>query len=346
MVKRLRLITATIAGIAVFAVIAITAAAEEFYKGKTIRFVVATSPGGGFDTYTRAIARHIGKHIPGNPSTMVQNMPGAGHLIGANYMYKKAKPDGLTIGNWIGGLILQQVMKGRPGIQFDARKVEWVGVPVVDSPVCTFTKASGITSLDKWFAAGQPVKVGASAPGDTMSDHPRILRAALGLPMKIIEGYKGTAKIRLAAEVGEIAGGCWSWNSVKVTWRKAIESGEAIVVLQMNPKRHPDLPTVPNAIELVKSDKGRQWIEAGIHSPSNILRLYSLPPGTPRKRVKILQKAFMDTMRDPEFLAVANKSRLEISPTSGKEVKNIVTKLFKMDPAMIAGLRDLLVPKR
>ncbi len=340
---------ALLAAVLWFALVATTSLAqtvESFYKGKTVRFIVGFSPGGGFDTYTRAIARHIGKHIPGNPSTIVVNKTGAGSLIAANYMYSKAKADGLTIGNWIGGLVLQQVMGGRAGIKFDARKFEWVGVPVTDHPVCALTRASGVTTVAAWMAATKPVKIGATAPGSSTDDIPRILRAALELPIKLVEGYKGTAKIRLAAESGEISGGCWAWESVKVTWRKGIESGEVIPVIQSNPQRHPDLKDVPNANELARTDKGRQLIEAGIHNPSAITRFYSLPPGTPKDRVKALQDAFMATMSDPEFLAEAKKARLDIDPKNGEQVKKIVDSFFDIDPALLAALREILVPKR
>lgn len=320
------------------------AAEEEFFKGKTIRLIVASSPGGGFDTYSRTIARHMGKHIPGNPHVVVQNMPGAGHLIATNYLYNKAKPDGLTIGNWAGGLILQQAMEGRPGIAFDARKFEWVGVPVSDTPVCALTKASGISSLEEWSDGKKVVKLGGSAPGDTMSDHPRVLKAALDLPLRVVDGYGGTAKIRLAAEGGEIDGGCWSWNSMKVTWSKAIQSGEARVLIQITDQKHSDLPDVPNALNLAKNDDARALVKAGIQASADITRIYALPPGTPQERVHILQKAFMDTMNDPEFLQEAQKSGLEIDPKSGKEVKEIVDDLLNTNPEILANLKEILKP--
>lgn len=322
-----------------------SASGEEFFKGKTIRLIVASSPGGGFDTYSRTIARHIGKHIPGNPAVVVQNMPGAGHLIAANYLYNKAKPDGLTIGNWSGGLVQQQAMKGRPGISFDARKFEYLGVPVSDTPVCALTKGSGIDDLEEWSSGAKVVKLGGSAPGDSMSDHPRVLRAALGLPLRLIDGYGGTAKIRLAAESGEVDGGCWSWNSMKVTWRKAIQSGEARVLIQVSNRKHPDLPDVPNALDLAKDDKARQLIKAGIQASAGIIRLYGLPPGTPPQRVEILRNAFMATMNDPEFLREAQKSGLEIDPKSGREVKEIVDELLNMDPELLANLKKIVTPK-
>ena len=138
--------------------------AQDFYQGKTIRMVVGFSAGGGFDTYTRAIGRHIGKHIPGNPNVVVENMTGAGSLITANYMYRAAKPDGLTIGNFIGPLILQNAI-GNKNIPVDGRKFGYLGVPVADNGVCALTKASGIKTIDDWFAAKTPIKLGGSAPG-------------------------------------------------------------------------------------------------------------------------------------------------------------------------------------
>ncbi|MFB3121110.1 MAG: Bug family tripartite tricarboxylate transporter substrate binding protein [Candidatus Binatia bacterium] len=324
-----------------------SASAQEplYYKGKTVRFIVAYSAGGSFDTITRAIARHIGKHIPGNPKTTVENMTGAGGIIAANYLFNKTKPDGLTIGNWIGSLVFQQIF-GKKSIEFDARRFEWVGVPAVDHPVCALTEASGVTKLDKWLSSKKSIKIGGIGPGGTASDVPRILKAALGLPIKVIDGYKGPAKIGLAAKAGEIAGGCWGWRSIKVTWRKGIESGKVHPVLQVNPKRHPDLQKVPNAIELAKTDQARQLIKVGIHDQAALTRLYSLPPGTPKERVKILQKAFVDTMSDPEFLAETKNFNLEIKPKSGEEVKEIVDGFFKMDTAVLSRLKEIIVYKR
>ncbi|MFQ5853588.1 MAG: Bug family tripartite tricarboxylate transporter substrate binding protein, partial [Candidatus Binatia bacterium] len=261
--------------------------AKEPFKGKNLRFIVAYSPGGGFDTYTRAIARHISKHIPGHPTTLVQNMTGAGGFIAANYMYNKAKPDGLTIGNFIGGLVQQQIL-GNKGVKFDGRKFEWIGVPVVDHPVCALTKASGVKNIKDWQALKKPLKIGGIGPGGTVSDMPRILGAALGLPVKVIDGYRGTAKVRLAAEAGEIAGGCWAWQSVKVTWRRMVQSGGVRIVLQAMDKKHPELRDVDNAIDFAKTDEARALIKYGIHDTAIITRFYSLPPRTPKKTVNLL----------------------------------------------------------
>jgi len=221
-----------ITGITAIALTAGTArtSSHEFYKGKTLRIIVGSAAGGGFDTYSRVIARHIGKHLPGHPTIAVQNMPGAGQLIAANHLYRVAKPDGLTMGNFIGGLLLRQIL-GHPGIEFDGLKFEYVGVPLKDTWLCTLTKASGITIMEKWLGSKSPVKLGGTGPGANTDDIPAILKAALGLPIQLITGYKGTADIRLAAESGEVAGGCWSWDSIRATWSKALESGDVVVVM-------------------------------------------------------------------------------------------------------------------
>ncbi|MBI2992417.1 MAG: hypothetical protein HYY47_09835 [Deltaproteobacteria bacterium] len=317
---------------------------QEFYKDKTIRIIVGFAAGGGFDTYARIIARHMGKHIPGNPTIIVENMGGAGSLLAANHLYR-SKPDGLTIGNFIGTLVLQQIY-GSKGIEFDARRFEWLGVPVQDSTACALTKASGVTSLDQWFAAKEPVKIGGEAPGANDSDTPRILKVALGLPIQLIEGYKGTSQIRLAAEAGEIAGGCWTWESIKVTWRKGLESGNVNVVLQLNPKRHPDLPNVPNAIERAKTDEGRMLLEAAVHNPGAVLRVYALPPGIPKDRVELLRKGFAAVTKDPALLAETNKAGLAVNPLSGAEVEKIVASFFKLQPAQISRLKEVLLPQK
>lgn len=318
------------------------AQADDFYKGKTIRLVVGFSAGGGFDTYARALARHMSKHIPGNPSVVVENMTGAGSLIAANHVYKVAKPDGLTIGHFIGGLFLGQVL-GQPGIEFDARKFEFIGAPISDHVVCAMTKASGITSVERWFAAKSPIKMGGIAPGTSTPDNAtRILKAALGLPIQLVTGYKGTADVRLAAESGEVAGGCWGWDSVSVTWRKALDTGDAVVVLQTNRRTHPDLANVPQAIKFAKTDEARKMIEVGIHGDSDIVRTYTLPPGTPKDRVQLLRKAFDATLKDAEFIADAKKSRLNVEPIAVEAIEKDIAGLFKLDAALITKLKDVL----
>jgi tripartite-type tricarboxylate transporter receptor subunit TctC len=317
-------------------------AQDNFFNGKTIRIVVATSAGGGFDTYTRTIARYLGKHVPGQPTIVVENMPGAGHLIGANHMYKIAKPDGLTIGHFHGGWFLYQLFK-RPGIEFDATKFEFIGSPIKESRACAFTKASGITSVERWVASKTPVKIGGIG-GGAPDDMARMLAATTALPIQLVSGYKGTAEIRLAAESGELAGGCWTWDSIRSTWTKAIQSGEAVVVLQALSKPHPELPNVPLAQSLAKTEEARQLMQAGIQDPADFYRPYVAPPRTPKQRVEILRQAFAGTMKDPEFLADAKRANLDIEPITGPEMERLVAGIFKLNPTLAAKLKSILNP--
>jgi tripartite-type tricarboxylate transporter receptor subunit TctC len=317
-------------------------AQEPFYKDKTVRIIVGFSPGGGFDTYARTIGRHISKHLSGSPTVVVENMTGAGSLVAANHVYKIAKPDGLTMGHFIGGFFLGQVL-GQAGVEFDARRFEFVGAAVTEDVVCALTKASGITNMEKWIASKTPVKLGGTAPGAYAPDNLiRILRTALGLPVQVVTGYKGTADIRLAAESGELAGSCWSWDSIKATWRKALDAGNVVPVLKAVSKEFPDLPGIPTALSLAKTEEGRQLIEVGIDDGSKYARPFVLPPGTPKERVGVLRKAFQETLKDPAFIAEAEKSRLGLDPVSGEELEEMVSRLFKLSPGLVAKLKDIL----
>jgi len=316
-------------------------AQESFYKGKTIRLIVGLAPGGGFDTYSRVIARHMGKHIPGHPTTIVDNMPGAASLLAANYVYKVAKPDGLTIGNFVGGLSFQQLL-GLPGVEFDAPKFEFLGVPAQDNFMIGVAKSTGITSVEQWKASGTIIKIGGVAPGGGTDDIPKVLKATLGLPLQLVSGYKGTGPVRLAFNAGEVQGACNSWESFKSTWRAEMEKGEVVLLVQGNLKPHPEVPNVPWAIDLAKTDDAKKMIMTSARVNGVLNRFYVLPPGTPKDRVRLLRKAFMDTMKDPEFLADTRKAKLDLDPIDGAEIEKQVRELFKLEPALVSKMKEIL----
>jgi tripartite-type tricarboxylate transporter receptor subunit TctC len=332
--------TAVMVGIVMLASAGLAAA--PYYEGKTMRIIVGYSAGGGYDTYARVLSRHMGRHIPGNPTIIVENMTGAGSLISANHLYKVAKPDGLSIGHFNGGLFFNQLLQ-EPGIEFDARKFEFIGAAVTEDVAFAFTKASGITSIDKWMASKTPVKMGGTGPGAYAPDNViRIAQMVLGLPTHLISGYKGTADIRLACESGELAGTSWGWYSMRATWRKALETGDVVVVLQGVSKPLADLPKVPLAIQLAKTNEARQLVEVGIHSPSTFARPFVLPPGTPKETIESLRKAFLETLQDKEFLAEMDKAKLDLNPVTGEELEKAVAGIFTLDAATIAKLKDIL----
>ncbi len=321
-----------------------SAHAEDFYKGKIIRVIVGGSAGGGFDIYTRAMARHMGKHIPGHPSLIVENMTGAGTLIAAKYVHSSAKPDGLSIGMFNGGLILGRAL-GMKGIDFDMRELEYLGVPVQDNPVCALRKDSGVTNMEQWASSKTPIKLGGLSPGNSTSDVARIIQAALNLPVQLVEGYKGTNEVRLATDAGEIHGACWAWETLKTAWAKAIPAGEVNVVLQVTAKKLADLPNVPLALDLAKTDEAKTLLRAGAIDPAAVVRVYVTTPRIPRDRLQILRNAFAQTLTDPEFVTEAKKSNLDINPLSGEEVKKIVDSLFKLEPSTLKKLTTVLAAK-
>jgi tripartite-type tricarboxylate transporter receptor subunit TctC len=318
-------------------------ATDEFYNGKAVRIVVGYAPGGGYDFYARVIARHMGKHIPGNPTFIVENMPGAGSLVSANHLYKLAKADGLTIGHFNGSLFQLQAM-GQKEIEFDSTKFEYVGSVAKVETACGFSKASGIDSVEKWLAAKGAPRMGATAPGTGGHDVSRILNVTLGLPMQMVLGYKSTGDMRVAMERGELNGLCTGWESFKSLWKQSIESGDLIMVLQALPQPHADLPKVPLAISLAKSEEARELIQVGIHNVTAISRPFILPPRTPKERVQLLRKAFTATMNDAEFRADAEKSNLDLSPLSGEELEKNIHALLKASPSLLAKLKQIVSP--
>ena len=323
---------------------ALAASVEEFYKGKTIQFVVGGSAGGGYDTYTRLIARHFAQYVPGKPSTVVQNMPGAAMLIAANYTFNSAPRDGTVIGHWSGPLILQHMM-GNPAVQFEGRKFGWLGMPTSDSLVCITTDRSGIRTAEDWRKAKTRVKLGAIGPGTSGTDDTKLLAAATGFPMQLIEGYKGTADIRVAAETGEVDGTCaFGWQSAKVTWANALRAGQVHVVLQTMLEPHPELKGVPLAVEYANTEEGKKLLRIASELYGK-QRLYSLPPQVPEQRVRTLQKAFIDTLKDPQFLAEAEKAKLEIDPVDGPGIEKMVNGLYEIEPAILNQVKQLLQSK-
>ena len=312
---------------------------------RALTFVVGAGAGSVFDNYTRILARHIGRHLPDRPKVAVRNMAGGGGTVAAEYLYREAKPDGRTVGNWPGDIIHNQIF-GSKEVRLDTRRFAWVGAVSALHPVCVLTEASGIGDLAGWSAATKPVKLGGIGRNDATTNMSRVLGAALGLPIKLIDGFKGPENVRLAAGNRELEGGCWYWQDVKKGWGKMLAARDAKVVLQAMAEPHPDLPSVPNAVDLAKSRDDRMLLMYGVHDPAKLARAYSLPPGTPDARVAVLRKALADTAADPAFVAEANSQGLEIRPLAGAAIEKTVKGLFALDPKVIVQLRKLLFPEK
>jgi tripartite-type tricarboxylate transporter receptor subunit TctC len=262
-------------------------------------------------------------------------------MISANHIYKVAKPDGLTIGHFIGGLFLQQLL-GKPGIEFDARKFEYIGAPAQDVFLIGVSKASGITSVQQWLASKTVIKFGGAGFGAGTDDIPALIREVMGLPIQLVAGYKGTADIRLAFNNGEIHGSANSWQSIRSTWRNELESGQLNIILHVALKSHPDLTKYPLAGDMVKNEDGRKLIQAVAQVHGASVRPYVLPPNTPKDRVQLLRKAFADTMKDADFLAEADKGKIDINPVLGEELAKSVQGVMKLESGLVGRLKEIL----
>ncbi len=318
--------------------------AQDFYKDKTLTIIVGYSPGGSFDLYARVLARYIGRYLPGNPTRVVENMTGAGGLIAANHLYNRVKPDGLTIGAWASPLVLQQIM-GNEAAQFDGRKFGYLGIPSPYDTVCTFNQQSGITKMDDWINAKRPQKISTIGPGTSTSDIPKLLKAALNLPMEVIDGYKGGADARLAVESGEVDGYCGSWGTVESVWRSAYDSKKIIPVLQASLKSDPKHKNIPLAISYAKTEEGRDLLK--VADNVHVVQFpFSVPPGMAKDRLALLQQAFMRAFKDPQLITEAKKSQLDVEPVDGPTLAKTLAGLYDLKPSTVAQLKEILVPKK
>jgi len=309
-----------------------------FYRGKQVRLVVGTAPGGGYDLFARIVARHIAAHIPGQPTVIVQNQPAAGGLVMTNQLYALGPNDGTAIGVPINGIptapLLQQ------GAQFDATKLNWLGSTNREPYVAFVWHTAPVQSLAELRA--KDLVVGATAPGTTMADFPLLVNDVLGLKFKVVRGYEGTPQINHAIERGEIQGqGGIGWAAVKAQVPQWIAEKKIKVIAQYGLKRHPDLADVPAMLELALNEPDRQAL-AMLFARAEYGRPYFLPPDVPPERVQALRRAFDATMKEPAFVADAARLQLDIDPMTGEEVQALVAQLAGTPPAIVNRVRAAL----
>lgn len=319
--------------------------AEDFYQGKTIRFIVGAPAGGGYDTYTRAIARHLGKHIPGHPSMVVDNMDGAGSLIAANYVYNKAEPDGLSIGVWISGQIIRQALGDR-STRFDGRKFGWIGAPSKGSPTCAIMGFTGFKTWDDVLHSKRVIRMGGVRAGTAYDDVPTILNNVAGTKFDVISGFAGTAPVRLALQKREVEGACLGWESMSVSNRAMLDAkGDDKLIPFITHKKleDPEVKDLPLFTEVIKGEENLATYKTWAAS-YEFQRPFSLPPNAPKERLEILRKAFAATLRDSEFLAEAKKTKLDIEPVAGEEIRGYVKQIYSMSDKVKQNLSFLVRP--
>ncbi|AMN38620.1 Bug family tripartite tricarboxylate transporter substrate binding protein [Rhodoplanes sp. Z2-YC6860] len=311
----------------------------DFYKGKTVDLYVGYSVGGAYDLYARLISRHLSKHIPGNPTVVPKNMEGAGSLRLANWLYNVAPKDGSAFGIFGRGTGFDPLL-GNKAAQFDATKFNWIGSANNEVSICGAWSNSGITKFEDLLE--RPLIVGGTSTSADTDQFPRIVNGVLGTKMKVVTGYPGGNEVGLAMERGEVQGRCgWSWSSVKSTHKKWIDGKQFTILVQLGLDKHPDLPDVPLIIDLAKTDEQRQILKL-IFARQVMGRPFIAPPGLPQDRVDALRSAFMATMQDPELLADAEKTQMEITPVSGDKVQALVKEVYSTPPEIVQKAASLL----
>ena len=314
---------------------------EDFYRAKQVRFITAYSAGGLFDTATRIFSRHIGKFIPGKPNVWVDNMTGAGGLIATNYLANSAPRDGSVLLNLDGALLRLQAL-GNPAAKFDARQFNWLPSPGPDIQVCWVGRQSSWHSITEAFSGSKELKMGGLAPGTFPSDNARMLQVALGINIKIVDGFKGVTEIRLATESGEVDGSCSSYEGVFRSFPKELKAGDIRVIAQIGEKPWPGLENVPNAIDFAKSERNKWLLRVAVIGPNDINRLFTLPPGVPADRVAAMRKAFDATFNDPEFQADIDKARVVLRRIPVERIKEVALLWLDMPPADKKELQKIL----
>jgi tripartite-type tricarboxylate transporter receptor subunit TctC len=313
---------------------------EEFYKGKTVEVRIGFSVGGGYDTYARLLATHMGKHIPGNPTLVPQNEPGAGSLKLANWLYEAAPQDGTVFGI-VARAAPFDPMFGNEAAKFDALKFNYIGSANNEVSVCVARADTGIEKFDD--LKEKELIVGGTGPTADTVQFPKIMNAVFGTKIKIIDGYPGGNDVNLAMERGEVTGRCgWSWSSVVATRQNWLDSKYMNVLMQLSTSKHPDIPdSVPLIMDLAQSDEDAQLLRV-VFARQALGRPFIAPPNIPEDRVKALRDAFMETMSDAEFLAAAKQAELEITPVSGEDVAQLVAEAYKASPEIVKRISEIV----
>jgi tripartite-type tricarboxylate transporter receptor subunit TctC len=341
--------TVSLIGITVLQLAGVTRSATaqavtDTFAGKRIQMVVGWDVGGGYDIYARLLARHLGKHIPGNPMIVPQNMPGAGSRLAANWLYNVAPKDGTAIATIGQGTPLDQAMN-ESGVRYDAAKLNWIGNPIIDNLVTATSQQSGVETLDDLKRKGA-LYCGDVGAGPT-STFPEIINQLLGTRIKIIPGFPGVNAVHLAMDRGEVdcVGGT-TWSSMKATRGQKMQNHELAILLQWGTLKDPEISSymkreIPLILELAQNDLDYKALSF-ITSSATLGRPFAAPPGIPEDRLRALRRAFDATMKDPEFLAEAGKASMDIKPLAGEPLQELATEVAQAPPQRLERAKELI----
>jgi tripartite-type tricarboxylate transporter receptor subunit TctC len=314
---------------------------DEYYRGKTVSIIVGSGAGGGFDTTARLVSRHIGRHIPGEPTVIVVNMPGGGGLVAANHVFSAAAKDGTVVGLFHEAQMMNQLTGGE-GVNFDLRQFNWLGSSYDDPNVC-LVRTDAHVAFDDLIGRAAPIAVGGTGPGSNTYDAPRVVAAATGANLKAVAGYPTTNDVRVGIERGEIQGMCLGWESVQSASGAWLKDGYARVIVQNGGSRHPDLPDVPLAMEFAHDDDSKVLLRL-VDAPGAMAKPFALPPGVDPARVRVMRDALHATYSDPAFLEEAKLMNLEFQPKTADQIQQILSDVLATPPEIAAKYRKIIQP--
>ena len=319
----------------------VSAAADpvsDFYKNRTVTLAIGAGPVGGYAVYARLAIDHMARHVPGTPKFVFQSMPGGGGLKAANFAYNAAAKDGAFLLMIVQTIAVDQAMKGK-SIRYDARKYNYIGRMTDNTALAVGWQPAGVTSVD--VLRKREVVTGGTGPSSPTNIIPNLLNRYAGTKYKLISGYKGLGRIKLAMESGEVEAMVGSWISFKTSFAPLVRDNKVKILVQLAPKRHRELPDVPTAAEITTSDEGRA-VANFLAASADIGRALATPPGVPMARVAALQTAFAATMKDPVFLAEIKKRNLDLNPATAAELDAIVAATLATPPAIAAKAADIV----
>jgi len=317
---------------------ALAQSTEEFFKGKNVTVYIGFSPGGTYDLFGRMVARYIGKHIPGQPTVVASNMPGAGSLTAANWLYRAAPKDGTALGIVSQTMAMDEALKAK-GVQYKATEFNWIGRVTSNIEVHVISTKSKGSTLEGGRLGDVPVA--STGPGSPSDTYPRIMNEVFGTKFKIIRGFPGSTDGLLAVERGEVDGALTSWNTMKSTRMDWLTDKKAVLLVQYVTERSPELKDVPTLVELAKNDADRKLLTFAVSS-AELGRFIIAPPGLPADRVTALRRAFDASMKDSELLAEINKAKLDFEPATGEELAKIVAQTANAEPSVIERMQKIL----
>jgi tripartite-type tricarboxylate transporter receptor subunit TctC len=305
----------------------------DFYAGRTVQLVIGYATGGGYDDYARMLGRHIGRHIPGNPTVVVQNMPGAGSIKSANYLYSIAPKDGTVFGGFARGIFIDPLLGRSESARYEAAKFGWLGSVSSDIGVCAFRTDAAINSWADMQT--KRYKIGATGAGADSDVFANLLRRMFSLPMQLVLGYHSAAETVLAIERKEVDGRCgWSWSTLASRNRDMLTSGRIKVVLQLTDRKLDELGDVPSALDVATTEDQRAILKL-MFARETMARPYVTPPGIPVERLAALRRAFDETMTDPQFVADAKRQNLDVRPIVGTEADALIKEVYATAPDVL-----------